>query len=191
MPPASLPTTADVAARSLYTYYSAAHGQVAEDVAARSLYTYVNESAHGLEGQRVLNQNDVIARVLYLYANIVHDRTLDDVAARALYTYLAYTNDEIFPWIERIVPTEQSVGGQVEIMGDGFGDTTAAEGGSVRLGLYDPAVSGPGMAMGIVSWQTRSPNLYPANSGVRSTAAIVATVPEEAESGMVSVELTT
>lgn len=199
MPPSTLPTPADVAARSLYLYLSYEpatdlHPGVpisAEDVVARSLYLYESYASHGWPtGGEPLDQDDVLARCLYLYVSYVHSQDPTDVSARALYTYVAYTNDEPFPWLERIVPNEQYPGGQVGLHGDGFGDTEAAEGGSVRLGVYDPLVSGPGGAMGIVSWQSRSPGLYPANSGIRSTAAIVATVPDEAESGMVSVELT-
>lgn len=199
MPPAVLPVPADVPSRSLYLYesYTVAGGASpgtpndAEDVLARSLYLYESyvPGGHPIGGE-LLDTDDVLARILYLYVNIVHDRTTDDVLARSLYTYEAYTNDEVFPWLERIVPTEQYPGGQVEIMGDGFAADEAAEGGSVRLGVYDPLVSGPGAVMGVVSWQTRSPGLWPANSGIRSTAAIVVVVPDEAESGMVSAELT-
>ena len=204
MPPAALPTAADVAARSLYLYESyaatstAGRLQQAADVDARSLYLYVNEGAHGHPaGGEPLGPDDVLARILYLYVSIGHDRTKDDVAVRALYLYESYTGDEPFPWIERIRPTEQYAGGQVEIYGDGFGDTEAAEGGIVRLGVYDPAVAGPGLVLGVVSWSARSPNLWPANgdgSGAnppRTLPAIVVTLPPEAESGMLSVEETT
>ena len=204
MPPASLPTAADVLARTLYLYENygatsgAGHFQAAEDVDARTLYLYVNEAIYGHpSGGETLGADDVLARVLYLYVSIGHDRTLDDVEVRALYTYEAYTNDEPFPWIERIRPTEQYAGGQVEIYGDGFGDTEAAEGGIVRLGVYDPAVAGPGLVLGVVSWSARSLNLWPANgdgSGAnppRTLPAIVVTLPPEAESGMLSVEETT
>lgn len=176
MPPASPPTPADVAARTLYLY---------ENLGATS------EAGHFQAPQ------DVDARTLYLYVNISHDRDPSDAAGRGLYVYEAYTNDEIFPWIERIRPTEQYRGGQVEIYGDGFGATAAAEGSSVRLGVYDPAVSGPGLVLGVVSWSSRSANLWPANgdgSGApppRSLPAIVVTLPDEAVSGMLSVEETT
>lgn len=204
MPPASLPTPADVAARTLYLYENlgatseAGHFQAPQDVDARTLYLYVNEGAYGHPvGGETLGPDDVLARILYLYVNISHDRDPSDVAGRGLYVYEAYTNDEIFPWIERIRPTEQYRGGQVEIYGDGFGATAAAEGSSVRLGVYDPAISGPGLVLGVVSWSTRSENLWPANgdgSGApppRSLPAIVVTIPDEAVSGMLSVEETT
>lgn len=198
MPPASLPTPADVARRTLYLYANygrtGAPGELLAEkhVARRTLYTYVNEGTHGHPvGGEPLNQDDVLRRVLYLYVSIGHDRDPSDVPARGLYTYVAYTNDEMFPWIERILPVEQYRGGQVAIMGDGFGATEAAEGGSVRLGVYDPAVSGPGVVLGVVSWSSRSPGLHPANSGIRSSPAIVVTIPPEADSGMLSVELTT
>jgi hypothetical protein len=45
--------------------------------------------------------------------------------------------------------------------------------------------------MGIVSWQGRSPNLYPANSGVPLLPAGTVTVPVGAVSGLVNVEETT
>jgi hypothetical protein len=190
-------TTADVAARSLYLYVNRAEDRDPADVAARALYTYVNRQTWGHPvGGEPLGPDDVLARNLYLYVSRAHDRTKDDVAARTLYTYVAYTNDEPFPWIERIRPTEQYPGGQVEIYGDGFGDSEAAEGSSVRLGVYDPDVPGPGLLLGVVTWSARSPNLWPANgdgSGAnppRSLPAIVVTVPPEAVSGMLSVEET-
>lgn len=198
MPPASLPTTADVAARSLYLYENygatstAGRAQQAADVDARSLYLYVNEGTHGHPGGGdPLGQDDVLTRVLYLYVNRGHDRDPSDVPRRSLYLYGAYTNDEVFPWLMDRRPAEQVPGGQVSIYGDGFGDTAAAEGGSVRLGVYDPAVPGPGLLMGVVSWSARSPGLHPANGGVPIEPAIVVTVPAEAVSGMLSIEETT
>lgn len=195
MPPPSLPTTADVAVRSLYLYeayaasVSSGHTMATEDVAARALGLYYSGTHYGNpSGGEPLDGEDVLVRTLYLYVSIAHDRTLDDVALRALYTYEAYTNDEIFPWIEKIDPGEALPGEQVAIYGDGFGATEAAEGGSVRLGLYDPDIEGPGMVMGVVSWSSRSANLYPANSGIPTAPAIVVTVPDEANSGMLSVE---
>ena len=204
MPPASLPTPASVPARSLYLYVNrgaaivAGHAPAPADVIQRSLYLYVNEGAHGWPiGGETMGADDVLARVLYLYVNRAHDRDPSDVAVRTLYLYESYTNDEPFPWIERISPTEQYPGGQVNVYGDGFGDTAAAEGSSVRLGVYDPAGSGPGDALGVVTWSARSPNLWPANGvgdGVtnppRSLPAIVVTVPPDAASGMLSVEET-
>lgn len=199
MPPAALPTTVDVTARSLYLYENpGAHGWPAggealdqDDVLSRSLYLVVNEGAHGLPGQRVLNQNDIVARSLYLVVNVSHGRDITDVAVRSLYLYEAFTADEVFPWLMRISPTEQFPGGEVSVYGDGFGDTAAAEGGAVRLGVYDPAVPGPGVLMGVVSWVSRSPGLWPANGGAPIEPAIVVTVPAEAESGMLSIEETT
>lgn len=195
MPPAVLPTPASVVARSLYLYVNngaainAGHYPAPQDVVHRGLYLYVNKAKHGWPtGGEPMDADDVLARVLFLYANYVHDQDPTDVLLRALYQYSVYTDDEPFPWIERIVPQEQYPGGQVGIMGDGFGDSAAAEGGSVRLGTYDPDVAGPGDVMGVVSWQNRSPNLWPANSGVRTEPAIVVTVPPDAESGMLSVE---
>lgn len=200
MPPSPLPVAADVVARSLYLYenHGIAGGLPAggepldqDDVAARVLYTYYSGAAYGNpSGGEPLDEEDVLRRSLYLYVSITHDRDPSDVPGRYLYVYEAYTNDEPFPWIERITPTEQYPGGQVNVYGDGFGATAAAEGASVRLGVYDPALVGPGDALGVVSWSARSPNLWPANSGVRSLPALVVTVPSDAESGMLSVEET-
>lgn len=198
MPPAVLPTPASVVARSLYLYESIGVGPgdgtppAPEDVDARSLYLYVGHAIYGHPaGGETLGPDDVLARVLYLYVSIVHDRDPTDVPQRSLYLYAAYTNDEIFPWLMDRRPAEQFPGGEVSIYGDGFGADAAAEGGAVRLGVYDPAVPGPGQLMGIVSWQTRSPNLYPANSGLAIQPAIVVTVPADAVSGMLSIEETT
>jgi hypothetical protein len=192
-----------VAARALYLYENISVGPgdgtppANADVAARALYLQVSEAIYGHpSGGETLGGDDVLARTLYLYVAIVHDRDPTDVAGRGLYLFEAYTNGEIFPWIERIRPTEQYEGGQVEIYGDGFGATQGAEGSSIRLGVYDPGVEGPGMLMGVVSWSTRSANLHPANgdgSGAPpplTLPAIVATVPADAESGMLSVEET-
>lgn len=191
-------TPANVVSRALYLYYNraatinAGHRPAPEDVAARTLYLYYNKSKWGHPaGGEPLDQDDVLARTLYLFVNRSNDRTPDDVAARSLYLYEAKTNDEIFPWIERITPAEQYPGGQVNIYGDGFGDTQAQEASAIRLGVVDPTQSGPGQVMGVVSWISRSPGLYPANSGIRSSPAIVATVPADAESGMLTVEETT
>src|SRR5687768_2394175 len=191
-----MPVPADVKARALYIYenYAATsapgHVVAPEDVDARALYVYENYAATSTAG-RVQQPADVDARILYAYLNIGHDRDPTNVLLRALYLYLAYTNGEIFPWIMDIQPREQYVNGQVDIFGDGFGATAAAEGGTVRLGMYDPTQVGPGQAMGVVSWQSRSPGLHPANSGLPIQKAITATVPDPAASGLVSVEETT
>lgn len=203
MPPAVLPSPSSVAARALYLYVNegaaivAGHSPAPADVIHRGLYLYVNEGKHGWPiGGEPLDQDDVLSRSLYLYVEISHDRDPSDVELRTLYLFEAYTNGEIFPWIERIVPNEQYRGGQVAIYGDGFGATVGAEGASVRLGVYDPAVSGPGLSLGVVSWTSRSPNLWPANgdgSGdppPRTLPAIVVSIPDEADSGMLSVEET-
>lgn len=200
MPPAILPTAASVAARTLYLYAARAiAGGPAggepldqEDVLARTLYLYESLIPGGHPaGGEPLDGDDVLARALYAYYSLIHDRDPSDVAARALYTYEAYAGGELFPWIERIVPNEALPGAQVEIHGDGFGATSAAEGSIIRLGSpVDPTQAGPGGALGIVAWQTRSPNLWPANSGVRTESAITATLPEDAESGMLTVEET-
>lgn len=190
-------TPANVASRALYLYVNKSASirggakPDQQDVASRSLYAYVNKAKHGLAGQRVLNQNDILSRSLYIYLNIAHDRDPTNVIARALYLYDEKIDGELFPWIMKIEPTEALEGQQVRIYGDGFGATQAAEASTVRLGVYDPTVVGPGGSMGIVSWSSRSPGLYPANGGGSITAAIVVVVPDEADSGYVSVEETT
>lgn len=209
MPPPTPPLPSHVASRSLYLYESYSvtlldsigTAPSPDDVVARSLYLYESYSIWGADsptGGEPQDAEDVLARTLYLYVSIIHDRDPTDRRNGVLYLYEAYTNGEIFPWLERIVPEEQYPLGQVEVMGDGFGATTAAEGGSARLGVYDPANPGPGLVMGVVEWSTRSPNLYPANGvgdGVtnppRSTRALLLTVPADAVSGMLSVEETT
>jgi hypothetical protein len=200
-PPSSLPGPADVVSRSLYTYYSAqaatsnspGTAPSPDDVLSRSLYTYYQAGIYGNPtGGEPLDAEDVLSRTLYLYYSLGHDRDPSDVLARALYTYGVWDATEIFPWIEKIAPTEQLPGGQIDIYGDGFGATEGAEGGIVRLGTpVDPTAPGPGTALGVVAWQTRSPGLYPANSGTPTEPAITATIPDEATSGMISVEETT
>lgn len=191
-------STASVVSRSLYQYVNIRSGSgdgtapKPADVVQRSLYQYVSRAKHGWPvGGETLDGDDVLARVLYLYVNISHDRDPTDVAARALYQYEAYDDTELFPWVEKIDPVEQYRGGQVQVYGDGFGDDEAAEGGSVRVGVYDPTQPGPGAVMGVVSWASRSPGLWPANGGVPTDPAITVTVPVDAESGMLSVEETT
>lgn len=194
IPPPDAPT-----ARMLYLYRSGtAYGDGGgepmgpDDVTSRSLNLEVSQIQYGQPyGGEPLDPEDVLQRALYLYVSIGHDRDPSDVAARAVYTYETYTNGEIFPWIEKIRPTEQYRFGQVNIYGDGFGNTPAQEGSSVKLGTYDPTVPGPGVTMGIVTWTSRSPGLWPANLGEGTQPAITVTVPSDAESGMLSVEEST
>jgi hypothetical protein len=199
MPPGALPTPASVAMRGLYLYGQtqvAGHPSGGEpldqdDVLARTLYLYGQPAVHGQpSGGEPMDADDVLARFLYLYGVVIHDRDPSDVAMRSVYLYGEYTNDEPFPWLMDIRPREQFPGGEVSLYGDGFGVAQATEGSSVRLGVYDPGVPGPGQLMGVVSWSARSPNLWPANSGLPILPAIVVTVPADAESGMVSVEET-
>jgi hypothetical protein len=194
----TLPTPASIAARSCYLYVNegaairAGYYPAPEDVSSRELYLYLNRGAFGWPiGGEPLDQDDVLARALYLYVNIGHDRDPSDVAARAVYTYETLATGEIFPWIEKIRPVEQYRQGQVNIYGDGFGATPAAEAASARLGTYDPTVSGPGLEVAVVTWTSRSPGLWPANLELGTQPAITVTVPVEGASGMVSVEETT
>lgn len=198
-PTVTAPTTHRVAARALYVFYNSGPGgdaggagsHDADDVDGRALFVYFNTAVASTNGEPQ-DATEVDARALYAFFNTDGTRDPDDVATRALYTYGAWDDTELFPWIEKIVPNEQLAGGQIAIHGDGFGPTEGAEGGIVRLGTPpDPTAPGPGTALGVVSWQTRSPGLHPANSGTPSSPAIVATLPAEAESGMISVEETT
>ena len=202
MPPPTPPLPSHVVARSLYLHVSKTATLLdslgtppsPDDVVARSLYVHARDASGERTARQAGNRKTrrtYSAAACTCTSTCIHDRDPTNRGNGVLYVYEAYTNGEIFPWIERIVPEEQYAGGQVEVFGDGFGATTAAEGGSARLGVYDPANVGPGLVMGVVEWSTRSPNLYPANSGVRSTRALLLTVPAEAASGMLSVEETT
>lgn len=191
MPPSSLPGPTAVPARSLYLYESyTTHGWPTggetlgpDDVLARVLYLVVNEGVHGQPaGGETMGPDDVLARILYLYVNEGVDLDPDDVVARALYDYVAYTDTEVFPWLEKLVPNEQFPLGQVDIYGDGFGATQAAEGGQVKLN---------GAIMGVVFWSARSPGLHPGPGPLTTQGAITVTVPSDAISGLVVVELTT
>lgn len=198
MPPATLPTPADVAARALYLLVNrgaakvAGHAPAPIDVEGRAQYVYVNRAVYGNpSGGETMGTDDVLSRALYVYVTRALALTQEDVALRSLYLYAAYTNADVFPWLMRINPNEQFPGGEVSVYGDGFGPNAAAEGSAVRLGVYDPAVPGPGQLMGVVSWLERSPGLWPANGGDPILPAIVVTVPSDAESGMLSIEETT
>ena len=190
-------TPANVVARSLYleenkgATIGAGHYPDPIDVVARSLYLDYNKAATSTAG-RIQQPADVDRRDLFLFVNRANERDPTDRINATLYLYEAYTAGELFPWIEKIAPSEALPGQQVAIYGDGFGATPLAEGSVVRLGTpTDETQLGPGLAMGVVSWSSRSPGLYPANSGIPTEPAIVVTVPETAESGMLSVEQTT
>jgi len=125
----------------------------------------------------------------YRRLTLLDNRILVNVAAgiyRRLMQLESYTNDPEFPWLLSISPTQQYRNGQVSLVGDGFGANAAAWTSSVLLGAILEQ-------MGVVSWQTRSPGLYPCN-GVSPNVfspAIVVTVPADAVSGLVKVEETT
>ncbi len=88
----------------------------------RYLYVYENDGIQALT---------VLARDVYVYENDGIQALT--VLARALYIYEQSRDGEVFPWLERLVPTEQVVGGQVAIHGDGLGSVVdiAAEVGNV------------------------------------------------------------
>jgi len=108
------------------------------------------------------------------------------VLLRALTNLESYTNDPMFPWLYSIRPTQQFRGGQISLVGDGFGATQAALTSNVLLGAALEI-------MGVISWSTRSAGLWPCN-GVSPNVfspAIVATVPGDAVSGLVEIQETT
>lgn len=108
------------------------------------------------------------------------------VLLRALNTLESYTNDPMFPWLFAVRPNQQYQSGQVALVGDGLGAAQATWTSSVLLGI---ALEN----MGVVSWLSRSPGLWPANAvspNVFGTAILV-TVPSDAVSGLVKIEETT
>jgi hypothetical protein len=127
--------------------------------------------------------------ITYRALTLLEDRGIQALVAglyRALTNLESYTNDPVFPWLFSISPTQQYQNGQVSLVGDGFGASAAAWTSSVLLGSILEH-------MGVVSWQTRSPGLWPCN-GVSPNVfspALVVTVPSDAVSGLVKVEETT
>jgi hypothetical protein len=117
---------------------------------------------------------------------ILDNRQVQGVAGlqRALFLLESYTNGAMFPWLFSLQPNQQYRGGQIGLVGDGFGDTAAAWTSSTLLGAIREL-------MGVVSWSSRSPGLYPCNGGAAWTPAITVTVPMDAVSGLVMVEETT
>lgn len=98
--------------RSLYLYENIGINSVVPGVGAnaRAVYLYVNEAIWPLS---------VLARALYLYVN----EAIAFVFAgkRCLYLYHSAKDGEVFPYLNSISPEEQYVGGQVSLIGDGFG----------------------------------------------------------------------
>lgn len=99
--------------RSLYLYVNNGVQSLAVHSATtgRSLYLYVNNAIEALS---------IAARSLYLYENVAIEALL--AAARSLYLYEATRDLEVFPWLMRLSPVEQFVGGQVDLYGDGLGE---------------------------------------------------------------------
>jgi hypothetical protein len=123
--------------RSLYLYENV--GVEAQSVAARALYLYEN----------VEHVESLAARALYLYENVEH---VESLAARALYLYETQVDGEVFPWLMAIDPPEQYRGGQVSLIGDGFGEfvecaagatitTSSVSGGNVGAFAVDRATN--------------------------------------------------
>lgn len=137
---------------------------------ARALYEYENLG--------VWAEAAGFTRALYEYEN----REIWALTAglvRALYEYENQTSGQLFPWVMAVVPVEQYPGGQVGIIGDGFGATQAAENSQITLN---------GVAVGVVAWSTRSTGLYPSNGGGTPEPAVTVTLPDNAESGLIVVE---
>jgi hypothetical protein len=163
--------SATVIPRFLYLYENVA--VEALTVQSRELYAVENRGVEALA---------VAERPLYLYENLGIE--VLSVLMRAVYGYEALANGELFPWLWKLRPVAQYRLGQVDVWGDGLGDTPSAEGSSLLLHAE---------ACGIVSWQSRSAGLWPGD-GVASddiTEAVIFTVPADGESGAVVVEETT
>ena len=124
--------------RSLYLYEAKALQPVL--VEARDLYLYV---------AKVFLPFDVLARALYLY----EAKVLPPIAVlkRSLYAYLANRDAEMFPYLNHINPTEQYIGGQVDLYGDGFGQYVDA---------FDPVPPGITVSStnGATSWERGGPD---------------------------------
>lgn len=103
-PPPPVPTT-----RALYLVENV--GMQALAVAERALYEVENVGMQALT---------VLERGLYEQESLGIQALT--VLERALYNHENQTDDQMFPWLEKITPDAQFRGGQVTLYGDGFGD---------------------------------------------------------------------
>jgi hypothetical protein len=127
--------------RSLYLYENV--GVQPLSVPARSLYLYENLG--------VRNALDpIVARSLYLYENVGIQALA--ILARSLYAYESTRDGPVIPWLMKLSPSEQYRGGQVDLIGDGFGEileaaagatitTSTVSGGNVGGNTVDRAAS--------------------------------------------------
>jgi len=103
--------------RSLYLFYNGGARLEPAGVGAnaRSLYLINNAAVRNQMGLDI----QPLARDLYLVVNKAY---VAEVAARCLYLYEAKRDGEVFPYLNHISPTEQYIGGQVDLYGDGLGE---------------------------------------------------------------------
>jgi hypothetical protein len=139
--------------RTLYLFENV--GIEALEITDRALFAYENVGIEALEVEQ---------RALFVYENVGIEAL--EVEQRALYVYEAVTDTLIFPYLEKISPTDGPVGTEITLTGDGFG---AAQGDYNGMVLINSA------ELGISSWAWKE---------------IRAVIPEGATSGLVLVRLT-
>lgn len=136
--------------RSLYLHEN--KGVQALSVPARDLYLVENKGLQAI---------DVDARDLYLHEN----RGIQALAvlARALYGHETARDGEVFPWLEKIAPVEQYIGGQVSLYGDGLGEivecaagatitTSSVSGGNIGENTVDRTIAEWISTSGAAAW---------------------------------------
>jgi hypothetical protein len=124
--------------RALYLYENKAIQPLAvwSATTGRALYLYENRSVQTLT---------VLGRALYLYENrSIWDRGWPQ---RALYLYEATRDTEVFPWLMKLDPAEQVRGGQVDLMGDGFGSVVEVGAAATLTASSTNGSSVPGQAV--------------------------------------------
>src|SRR6188508_467591 len=124
--------------RSLYLYENKSVQTLAvhSSTTGRSLYLYENKAGAGLS---------VLARSLYLYENKSVQAL--SILARSLYLYEAVNDGEVFPWLMALVPSEQVRGGQVDLLGDGFGSIVDVAASSTITASSTNGTNVPGYAV--------------------------------------------
>ena len=117
-------------------------------------------------------------RSLYEIENIAVE-TVPMPPPRHLYALENINDGTIYPWLEKIKPTEAQPGQQILVYGDGFGATPPAFTGVGNFGSE---------AMGEAAWGARSPGLWPANAGTPTEPILTIIVPDDAtDGGMITV----
>ena len=66
---------------------------------------------------------------------------------RSLYLYEAVNDGEVFPWLMALVPSEQVRGGQVDLLGDGFGSIVDVAASSTITASSTNGTNVPGYAV--------------------------------------------